>query len=75
MPWWKALQTANGWLEYNLMASEDALTDQCTPVVEKAKEVDMVNVALQEKEGALATANGKLQKARDALAEAQTALA
>jgi hypothetical protein len=52
MPWWKALQTANGWLEYNLMASEDALTDQCTPVVEKAKEVDMVKVALQEKEGA-----------------------
>jgi hypothetical protein len=52
MPWWKALQTANGWLEYNLMASEDALTDQCTLVVEKAKEVDMVKVALQEKEGA-----------------------
>jgi hypothetical protein len=37
--------------------------------------VDRVKVVLLEKEEVLATANGELQKARAALAEAQTALA
>jgi hypothetical protein len=57
----EALRPDNGWLVYNLMAAEDTLTDQRTLVAEAAKEVDKVMVALQEKERALATANGELQ--------------
>jgi multidrug resistance efflux pump len=71
----EALQMDNDRLEYNLMAAEDALTDQRTLVVVKAREVDKVKAALQEKDGALAMANSELQKARNALAEVQTAMA
>jgi chromosome segregation ATPase len=69
------MQTDNGWLGYNLMDVEDAFTDQRTLASEAAKKVDKVKAALQEKEGALATANDKLQKARDALSEVRTTLA
>jgi chromosome segregation ATPase len=71
----EALREDNSWLEYWLIGVEDAYTDQRTLTAEKAKEVDEVKAALQEKEGALATASRELQRARDALAEAQTALA
>jgi hypothetical protein len=51
------------------------LIDQRTLETENTTTIDKVKVALQEKEGALATANGQLQQARDALAEARTTLA
>jgi hypothetical protein len=70
----EVLRTDNGWLEYKLLAAEDALIDQRTLTIENATAVDKVKVVLQEKEGALATANSELQKALDALAEAQTSL-
>jgi hypothetical protein len=60
----------NVWLEFQLMAAEDTCTDQRTLVIEKAKEVGEVKVALQEKEGVLAMMNGELQRACDALAKA-----
>jgi hypothetical protein len=71
----EALQTDNGWLEYRLRAVEDTLLDQRTLSAEGTTAVDRVKVVLLEKEEVLATANGELQKARAALAEAQTALA
>ena len=54
----EALREDNGWLEYKLMGVEDAYTDQRTLAAEKAKEVEEVKAALQEKEGALSTASG-----------------
>ena len=71
----EALQTDNGWLEYRLMAVQDALLDQRALTAEGATAVDRVKAVLLEKEGVLTTANGELQKARAALAEAQTLLA
>jgi hypothetical protein len=71
----EALQTDNGWLEYQLRDVQDALLDQCTQTTEGASAVDRVKVALLERNKALAVVNGDLQKARTALAEAQTAAA
>jgi chromosome segregation ATPase len=56
----EALQTDNGWLEYKLMAAEDALIDQRTCAAEYATVVDKVKASLQENEGVLATANDQL---------------
>jgi hypothetical protein len=71
----EALQTDNGWLEYRMRAMEDAILDQRTLMAEGITAVHKVKVVLLEKEEVLATANGELQKAREALAEAQTTLA
>jgi hypothetical protein len=71
----EALQTDNGWLEYQLRAVQDALLDQCTQTTEGASAVDRVKAALVERNKALAVVNGDLQKARTALAEAQTVAA
>jgi hypothetical protein len=66
----EALQTDNDWLEYRLRAVQDALLDQCALTAEGTTAVDRVKTVHLEKEWALATANGELQKARAALAEA-----
>jgi hypothetical protein len=49
---------------------QDALLDQCALTAEGTTAVDRVKTVHLEKEWALATANGELQKARAALAEA-----
>jgi uncharacterized protein YgiM (DUF1202 family) len=71
----EALQTDNGWLEYQLRAVQDALLDQRALTAEGTTAVDRVKTVLLEKEEALTTANDELQMARATLAEAQTALA
>jgi Zn-dependent metalloprotease len=68
----EALQTDNGWLKYWLRAMQDALLDQHALTMEGTTAVDRVKTVLLKKEGALATANGELQKVRATLAEAQT---
>jgi hypothetical protein len=67
----EALQTNNGWLKYWLRVLQDALLDQRALTAERTTAVDRVKTVLLEKE---ALVNGKLQKARVALAEAQTAV-
>jgi hypothetical protein len=62
----EALRTDSGWLEYWLRAVRDALLVQGAQTAEGASAVDMVRAALLERDEAL-------QKARAALAEAQTA--
>jgi hypothetical protein len=64
----EALRTDNDWLEYRQRSVRDARLDQGTQTVEGGSAVDMVKVALLEWDKAL-------QKARAALAEAQTAAA
>jgi hypothetical protein len=71
----EALQTDNGWLEYRLWAVQDALLHLCALTAEGTTAVDRVKTALLEKDEVLAMANGELQKARAALAEARTAVA
>jgi hypothetical protein len=68
----EALQTDNGWLEYQLQAVQDALLDQRALTAEGTTAVDRVKILLLEKEGSLAMANDELQKAHATLAEAQT---
>jgi hypothetical protein len=62
----EALRTDNGWLEYRLRAVWDELLDLGVQTVEGGYAVDMVRAALLERDEAL-------QKAREALAAAQTA--
>jgi uncharacterized protein YgiM (DUF1202 family) len=71
----EALQTDNGWLEYRLRAVQDTLLDQRALTAEGTTAVDRVKSVLLEKEVALATVNGELQKAHTTLAEVQTTVA
>jgi hypothetical protein len=64
----EALRTDNSWLEYQLRAVRDALLDQGAQTVEGGSAVDMVKVALLERDEAL-------QKVRATLAAVQTAAA
>jgi hypothetical protein len=66
----EAMQMDNDWLEYRLRAMQDALLDQHALTAEGTTAVDRVKTVLLEKKGALAMANGELQKACAALAEA-----
>jgi hypothetical protein len=59
----EALWEDDGCLEYKLMGVEDAYIDQRTLAAEKAKEVEEVKAALQEKEGTLTTAHGERRAA------------
>jgi chromosome segregation ATPase len=71
----EALRTDNGWLEYRLRVVQDALLEQHALTAEGTTAIDQVKTTLLEKDEALATASGELQKAHAALDEAQTAMA
>jgi chromosome segregation ATPase len=64
----EALRSNDGWLEYWLQALRDELLDQGAQTAEGGSAADMVRSALLERDEAL-------QKAREDLAAAQTAVA
>jgi hypothetical protein len=49
----EALRTDNGWLEYRLQAVRDELLDQGTQTAKGGSAVDLVKVALLERDEAL----------------------
>jgi chromosome segregation ATPase len=71
----EALRTDNGWLEYRLRAVRDELLDQGVQTAEGGSAVDMVKVALLERDEALKKAREALAAAQTAVAEKETALA
>jgi hypothetical protein len=64
----EALRTDNGWLEYRLRAVRDEFLDQGVQPAEGGSAINLVKAALLERDEAL-------QKAREALAAAQTTTA
>jgi chromosome segregation ATPase len=71
----EALRNDNGWLEYRLRAVRDELLDQGVQTTEGGSAVDMVKVALLERDEALKKAREALAAAQTAVAEKETALA
>jgi hypothetical protein len=71
----EVLRTDNGWLEYRLRAVRDELLDQGVQTAEGGSAVDMVKVALLERDEALKKAREALAAAQTAVAEKETALA
>jgi chromosome segregation ATPase len=71
----EALRNDNGWLEYRLRAVRDELLDQGVQTAEGGSAVDMVKVALLERDEALKKAREALAAAQTAVAEKETALA
>jgi hypothetical protein len=71
----EALRTNNGWLEYLLQAVRDELLDHGVQAVEGGSAVDMVRLALLERDEALRKAREALARAHTAAAEKETVLA